>query len=143
MLAKIATSILVFIGASVFMGAMVIYQTGIVYVEVEEKKPDGHHLFIPVPVILAHAAVAFVPDKEMEEVRAEVGPRKELVLAACDALIACPDGPFVEYKNGVDEHVTVVKRGRYLYVDADTKDEKVKVRVPIHAVRNLVKQVAD
>ncbi|RPJ58401.1 MAG: hypothetical protein EHM23_17705 [Acidobacteria bacterium] len=142
MLAKIATSLLLFIGAGIFMLATVLYQTGIVYVEVEEKRPDGHHLYIPVPVVLAHAAVACVPDKELKDVRAEMAPRKELIVAACDAISDCPDGAFVEYKNGDEEHVTVTKRGNYLLVDVDSKCEKVKVRLPIWSVRNLVTQVA-
>ncbi|RPJ86541.1 MAG: hypothetical protein EHM18_05700 [Acidobacteria bacterium] len=142
MLAKIATSLLLFIGAGIFMLATVLYQTGIVYVEVEEKRPDGHHLYIPVPVILAHVAVACVPDEELKDVRAEMAPRKELIVAACDAISDCPDGAFVEYKNGDEEHVTVTKRGNYLLVDVDSKCEKVKVKVPISSVRNLVTQVA-
>ncbi len=143
MLAKIATSILLFIGTGVFMLATIVYQTGILYVEVQEKKPDGHHLYIPVPVVLAHAAVACVPDKELKEVRAELAPRRDLIVAACDAVSDCPDGAFVEYRNGDEEHVTVAKRGNYLLVDVDSGGEKVKVRVPIWSVRNLVTQVAD
>ncbi len=142
MLAKIATSLLLFIGAGIFMLATVLYQTGIFYVEVQEKKPDGHHLYIPVPVVLAHAAVACVPDKELKEVRAELTPRRDLIVAACNAISDCPDGAFVEYSNGDQEHVTVSKRGGYLLVDVDSRDEKVKVRVPIWSVRNLVTQVA-
>ncbi len=142
MLAKIATSLLLFIGAGIFMLATVLYQTGIFYVEVQEKRPDGHHLYIPVPVVLAHAAVACVPDKELKEVRAELTPRRDLIVAACDAISDCPDGAFVEYTNGDQEHVTVAKRGGYLLVDVDSRDEKVKVRVPIWSVRNLVTQVA-
>ncbi len=142
MLAKIATSLLLFIGAGIFMLATVLYQTGIFYVEVQEKKPDGHHLYIPVPVVLAHAAVACVPDKELREVRAELAPRRDLIVAACNAISDCPDGAFVEYSNGDREHVTVSKRGGYLLVDVDSRDEKVKVRVPIWSVRNLVTQVA-
>ncbi|MFB3904703.1 MAG: hypothetical protein ACE15E_14730 [Acidobacteriota bacterium] len=142
MLAKVATSILLFLGTGVFMLATVLYQTGIFYVEVHEKSPHGHHLYIPVPVILAHAAVACVPDKELSEVRAELARRKDLIVAACDALSDCPDGAFVEYKNGSQEHVTVSKRGGYLLVDVDCEGEKVKVRVPIWSVRNLVTQVA-
>jgi len=142
MLTKIATAILLFLGTGIFMLATVLYQTGIFYVEVEEKRPDGHHLYIPVPVVLAHAAVACVPEKELREVRAELTPRKDLVVAACDAISDCPDGAFVDYRNGDQEHVTVTKRGNYLLVDVDSKDEKVKVRVPIWSVRNLVTQVA-
>ncbi len=142
MLAKIATSILLFIGTGVFMLATVVYQTGILYVEVQEKGPDGCHLYIPVPVVLAHAAVACVPEKELREVRAELTPRKDLIVAACDAISDCPDGAFVEYRNGVEEHVTVTKQGGYLLVDVDSKSEKVKVRVPIWSIRNLVTQVA-
>jgi hypothetical protein len=142
MLARIATAILVFVGAGIFMLATVVFQTGILYVEVQEKKPDGHHLYIPVPVVLAHAAVACVPDKELREVRAELTPRKDLIVAACNAFSDCPDGAFVEYTNGNQEHVTVAKRGRYLTVDVNSRDEKVKVRVPIWSVRNLVTQLA-
>jgi hypothetical protein len=143
MLTKIATGLALFIGTGIFMLAAVLYETGIFYVEVQEKKADGHHLYIPVPVVLAHAAIACVPDKELRGVRAELTPRRDLIVAACNAIGDCPDGAFVEYRNGDQEHVTVTKRGSYLLVDVDSKDEKVKVRVPVWSVRNLVMQVAD
>ena len=93
-------------------------------------------------VVLAHAVVACAPEKELEQVRAELGPHKDLVIAACDALSDCPDGAFVEYKNGDQEHVSIRKAGNYLLVDVNSKQEKVKVRVPIFSVRNLVTQIA-
>ena len=119
MLTKIATGILLILGMGIFMLATLLYQTGIFYVEVQEKKPDGHHLYIPVPVVLAHAVVACAPEKELEQVRAELGPHKDLVIAACDALSDCPDGAFVEYKNGDQEHVSIRKAGNYLLVDVN------------------------
>ena len=140
---KILGVMLVVIGVMFWGAVMTVYSTGVVVVEVHEKGPSGTNLFLPVPVILAHAAIAFVPEEQLREVRAELGPRKDLVIAACEEMSRCPDDTvFVQYKSE-DEEVIVRKEGDALKVLADTADGKVRVRVPISSVRNLVDQLAD
>ncbi|HXK60701.1 MAG TPA: hypothetical protein PLP42_12500 [Acidobacteriota bacterium] len=142
MLAKVTASILLFTVAAIFFGALVIHRTGVLYVEVEEKKPDGQRLYMPVPMLLAHAAVSVAPEQALEEVRSELTSHTELILAVCEELAGCPDGPFVEYRNGSGEYVTVAKRGGHLLVDVNSTAEKVKVHVPINGVQNLIRQIA-
>ena len=140
---KILAGILVVMGAIFWGAVLTVYQTGVVVVEVHEKDPSGTNLFLPVPVVLAHAAIALAPEEELREVRAELGARKELVMAACEELSRCPDDTvLVEYKSQ-DEEVIVRKDGDTLKILADTADGTVRVRVPLSSVRNLVDQLAD
>jgi hypothetical protein len=139
---KILAGLAVVIGALIWGSVLAVWATGVVVVEVDEKSPKGQHLYLPVPVILAHAAIALTPDEHLREARTELVARKDLVMAACKELSRCPDTMFVEYKSP-NEHVTVRKEGDTFKVLADTEDTKVRVSVPIRSVRNLVSQLAD
>jgi hypothetical protein len=141
MLGKIAAGILIFIGAIFWAAVIVVSATGIVYVEVEEKRPAGHQVYLPVPVALAHAALWLVPKEGLREVTAEVAPRRDLILAAVGELADCPDGSLVEFRSS-EESFRIDKRDGFLLFDMDTRDERVNVQVPIRSIRNLVSQLA-
>jgi hypothetical protein len=143
MLTKIIAGVLIFIGAIFWSSVIVVSATGIVYVQVEDKKPAGHLVYLPVPVALAHVALWLVPRDGLRDVTAEIAPRKEMILALCSELADCPDGSLVEFRSR-EERVSVDKRDGYLLFDMDTASERVKVQVPIRSIRNLVSQlVAD
>jgi len=140
MLAKIGMVILVVFVQLVFVIGLVLYQTGIIMVEVQEKGPSGYHLYVPVPVALLHAGLLIVPKEEMRQVRQEVGERKALIMGVCEEIDQCPNGSYLEYRSQ-DEQVTVKKEDGDLIVLVDSGQEKVRVEVPVFAVRNLMAQV--
>jgi hypothetical protein len=121
-------------------GAAVI-SAGSIQVSVRDKGPDGFSLAIPVPVNLASAVLTFIPDRELEEIRAGFGPWMPAIEAALDGLARCPDGPLVEV-DSADETVRIVKRGGKLVIDVDSRDETVHVAVPIRGALKLVRQLA-
>ena len=41
----------------------VVAGTGVVVVDVNQAGPDGHHIVVPVPLLLAESAAVFVPEK--------------------------------------------------------------------------------
>ena len=140
MLAKIGMVILVIFVQFVFLIGLVLYQTGIIIVDVQEKGPSGYHLYIPVPVALLHAGLLIVPKEELREVRQEIGQRKALIMGVCEQIYQCPDGSYLEYRSQ-HEQVTVKKEDGDLVVFVDSGQEKVRVEVPVFAVRNLMAQV--
>ena len=107
---------------------------GIVVVDVREGGPDGTHVVVPVPLVLAQAAVALAPavapeDKMRvpEEALEHMGVARE-VLAA---LAAAPDGELVRVEER-SETVVIEKEGRSLRVHVTGERENVSVNVPLH-----------
>jgi len=113
---------------------------GTVYVSVREKGPDGFSISLPVPVNLASSALSFIPEDELEEIRAEIGPWMPVVDAVLAELARCADGTLVEVESD-SETVSIVKRGGKLVIDVDTRDETVHLSVPIRGVEKLVRQL--
>jgi hypothetical protein len=113
---------------------------GTVYVSVQEKGSDGFSISIPVPVNLASTALSFIPEEELEDIRAEIGPWMPVVEVVLEELARCPDGPLVEVEND-RETVTIVKRGGKIIIDVDNRHDKVHVSVPIRGVEKLVRQL--
>lgn len=113
---------------------------GTVYVSVQEKGPDGFSISIPVPVNLASTALSFIPEEELEDIRAEIGPWMPVVEVVLEELARCPDGPLVEVESD-RETVTIVKRGGKIIIDVDNRHDKVHLSVPIRGVEKLVRQL--
>ena len=89
------------------------------------------------PVNLAHIALSLIPDEELADVRAELEPWMPVIEVVMAELADCPDGVLVEVEDG-DETVSIVKRGRKLVIDIDTRDESVHVSIPIRGVARLI-----
>lgn len=103
---------------------------GIVVVDVREGGPDGTHIVVPVPLVLAQAALTFVPEEKvrMKLDRAE----KHLPLAreVLEALAEGPDGELVRVEEPGEE-VVITKVGDTLHVRVQDKNDDVTVNVPL------------
>jgi len=108
---------------------------GVMVVDVKEGGPNGHHIVVPVPLVMAQAALAVasvaapadklrVPDTEAIE---HIGIAREVL----EALAAAPDGELVRVEER-DELVVVAKEGRSLHVTVKGSKENVSVNVPLH-----------
>lgn len=124
----------VILGAPVAMLATVA-SLGVVVVDVKEGGPDGHHIVVPVPLVLAQAALAVAPAvAPPDKLRIPDGePLKHIGLAreVLDALAKAPDGELVRVEEK-DETVVVAKQGRSLHVTVSGQRENVSVNVPLH-----------
>ncbi len=108
---------------------------GIVVVDVREGGPDGHRIVVPVPLVLAQAALTLAPvvapaDKlriPNHEVLEHVGLAREVL----EALAAAPDCELVRVEER-DEQVVITKEGQSLRVHVSGKKENVSVNVPLH-----------
>ena len=112
---------------------------GVVVVDVQEGGPDGHRIMVPVPLVLAQAALAAGPIVAEEELRIpdealeHIGIAREIL----DALAAAPDGVLVHVQEPVEE-VIIRKEGDKLVVRVHGKKEEVSVNVPLHLARSAL-----
>lgn len=129
------TKLAVILGVPIAMLATVA-SLGIVVVDVREGGPSGHRVVVPVPLVLAQAALAVAPAVAPQdklrippEALAHVGLAREVIEALADA----PDGELVRVEDG-SEHVLIAKEGRSIRVRVDSDREHVNVTVPLHLV---------
>jgi hypothetical protein len=128
---------------AVVMGAPIallatVASLGVVVVDVKEGGPHGHHVVVPVPLVLAQAALAVAPAlAPPDKLRLHEGEALEHVDVArdvIDALAKAPDGELVRVEER-DELVVISKQGRTLHVSVHgRRGEDVDVNVPLHFV---------
>ncbi len=107
---------------------------GRVVVDVREGGPGGTHVVVPVPLVLAQAAVALAPTMAPEDkmrVPDEALEHMGLAREVLEALAAAPDGELVRVEER-NETVVIQKEGRTLKVHVTGEKENVSVNVPLH-----------
>ncbi len=109
--------------------------TGLVIVDV--KTSDGPHIVVPVPLVLAHAALGFAPHEAREVEVPELGEYSEVAGKLLAELRDAEDGILVEVEDG-DDHVLIEKIGDELAIDVSSDDEDVSVRIPLAAAASIL-----
>ncbi len=75
-----------FLLVALFLGA-----TGILLVDVREGGADGTHIVIPVPLVLAQAALAFAPAEARYVKCEDFAQYQEIAVRLAEELSRCPD----------------------------------------------------
>jgi hypothetical protein len=112
--------------------------TGIAWVDVREGGPNGTHIVVPVPLLAAEVASAFVP---IPDLRHEMGEAREHLGAArkvLEALRESPDGELVRVEEK-DETVVISKEGDTLRVHVTGRNEEVNVNVPLESAAEVIR----
>lgn len=122
-------------------GASVLCSDGLVHVKVIEKEPQGHHINVIAPAVLAPIAVHLAPRRELAQAARELQPNMPVIRAALAGLRDTEDVVFVEV-NEPGEHVQVSKLDGSIVVDAEDTGETVHVSVPIGAISSTIEQLA-
>jgi hypothetical protein len=122
-------------------GAGVLCSEGLVHVKVIEKQPQGLHINVIAPAMLAPIAVHFVPSRDLAQATQQIQPYMPTIRAALDGLRNSEDVVFVDVKEP-GEHVHVSKSGGSIIVDVDDDGETVHVSTPIRAISSTVEQLA-
>jgi hypothetical protein len=122
----------------VAVAGIVIQQTGVVIIDVQSK--DGH-VFLPIPLLLVNTALNFAPIADQVNLPDELDTHSDLIQAAADELLHCPDGPFVEV-NSPHDKVLIAKKGANIVVDVKSREEKVYVQIPIKATGKVFAKLA-
>jgi hypothetical protein len=103
---------------------------GVMVVDVREGGPDGHHLVIPVPLVVAQAALGFVPAEKTRVPLGEAARHLPLARDVIEALADGPDGELVRVEEN-DHIVVITKAGKALHVRVQEGGSDVNVNVPL------------
>jgi hypothetical protein len=106
---------------------------GIVVVDVREGGPDGQRIVVPVPLMLAQAAVAAAPaiaEEKLQITDREALEHMDLAREVVEALAKSPDGELVRVEER-EEQVVIRKEGNLLRVRVEGPKENVSVNLPL------------
>jgi hypothetical protein len=121
--------------------AISVHRAGMIEVDVRATGPGGCDVRgLKFPGALAPLALGFVPDCELEEVRAEIDEWGPLAREICRSMGRAPDFVLAEVVSD-REYVRVAKEGRRLLVFVESDDEEVRVVVPLGTVEALLKKL--
>jgi hypothetical protein len=120
------------------VAGIVIQKTGVMIVDVQSK--DGR-VFLPIPVGLINGALSLAPISNKISLPHHLEDHSEVMQAAAQALIDCPDGPFIEV-DARDAQVLVSKKGENMIIDVKSDDEKIYVKIPIRATGKTLAKLA-
>lgn len=129
-------------GCTVLGVAALAYSGGVVDVQVDEKRPNGQHIHLPLPALGAVAVVEMVPSRHFAHGTRDFEQFAPVIHAVAKELENCPDTVLVEVQ---DDHETVhiAKDGNYLVIDVDNRQEKVHVSFPIRMMATVLDVVAN
>jgi hypothetical protein len=108
-----------------------------VIVDVREGAPDGVRLWIPVPLVLAQAALQFAPDEARHVRNKDLAEFLLLLRAVAKELKNASDAELVRVEEG-DQRVLVAKSGVDLVVDVSSPHQNVHVAVPVEAIEEFL-----
>ena len=131
----------ILLGTAVLGGAVAM-QDGIVTVNVREKHPGGHHIWVAAPGVLIPLGLKFAPKHELQEQMRCSREWLPVVRAALRELQKTPDAVFVEVETA-RQHVLVQKTWGRIKVDVDTDDAEVHVAVPLRTAQHALAELEE
>jgi hypothetical protein len=129
------------IAGTALAGLGLICSEGMIEVNVVEKQPETHHVYLLAPAMLVPIAMHFIPSRNLGHAAAEIKPWMPTIRAALEQLRAGEDLTLVEVREP-GQHVIVAKSGGSMVVDVTDKDDIVHVSAPLRAIESTVEQVA-
>jgi hypothetical protein len=142
---KIAAIVLVGLPVAILSSLLaLVLATGLLVVDVKEGGPGGHRIVVPVPLLAAQAALAFVPEDKLRlNMPEEAARHLPVAREVLEALAAAPDGELVRVEQP-GERVLVEKRGDLLHVSVHDGDgEDVEVNIPIRAALDVLPRAGE
>jgi hypothetical protein len=129
------------IAGTALAGVGLICSEGMIEVNVVEKQPEVHHVYVLAPAMLVPITTHFIPSSKLAHAAGEIKPWMPTIRAALEQLRAGDDVTLVEVREP-GQHVLVAKRGGSVVVDVTGDDETVHVSAPLRAIESTVEQVA-
>jgi hypothetical protein len=129
------------IAGTALAGLGLICSEGMIEVNVVEKQPETHHVYLLAPAMLVPIAMHFIPSRNLGHAAAEIKPWMPTIRAALEQLRAGEDLTLVEVREP-GQHVIVAKSGGSMVVDVTDKDDIVHVSAPLRAIESTVEEVA-
>lgn len=141
MFAKVLLGILAFCAVMFGVAGIVVYQSGILIVDVNDKVA-GHHVYLPVPMLLADVGLTLMPSSSYQDLQRELGPHREVLKALSRELANCPDSTFVEVQTR-QENVKIAKEGDDLIVNVVSPDANVHIEVPLSSTERIFSKLTN
>jgi hypothetical protein len=131
------------VGCGLLLAASVV-TSGLVTVKVNETKPGGTNLYVPVPAGLLYLGMDLLPlldrHHEMARARKEMGAWAPVAEAAMQSLEDCPDAVLVDVQDR-NETVKIVKVGRTIEIRVHGGDGDVHISLPAHLFTRVARQL--
>lgn len=129
------------IAGTAVAGLGLICSEGMIEVNVVERQPEAHHVYVLAPAMLVPITTHFIPSSKLGRAAREVQPWMPTIRAGLEQLRAGEDVTLVEVQEP-GQHVLVAKRGGSVVVDVTGDDETVHVSAPLRAIESTIEQVA-
>ena len=137
LLGKIALGIT----GTMLAGVGAICSQGMIEVNVVERQPEVHHVYVIAPAMLVPIATYFIPRHDLGDASQQSRPYMPTIRAALDQLQATEDFVLVDVKDR-NQHVEVQKIGGSLVVDVRDENETVHVETPVRMISSTLEQLA-
>ena len=122
-------------------GVGLLCSEGLIEVNVVERQPEAHHVYVLAPAALVPMTMRFIPSRKFGRASRELQPWMPTIRAALDDLRETDDVTLVDVTEP-GQHVVVTKQGGSVVVDVHDQDETVHVSAPIRAIASTIEQVA-
>jgi hypothetical protein len=122
-------------------GVGLLCSEGMIVVNVVERAPEVHHVYVIAPATLVPIGMHFAPRRELSRAAAEIKPWLPTIRVALEQLRDTDDVTLVEVREP-GEHVRVTKEGRSIVVDVEDHDDTVHISTPIRAISSTIEQLA-
>jgi hypothetical protein len=122
-------------------GASILCSEGLVHVKVIEKQPQGVHINVIAPAMLAPIAVHLAPQRDLAQAARQIQPYLPVIRAALDGLRESEDVVLVDVQEP-GEQIEVAKSGSSIVVDVNDEGETVHISTPVRAISSTVEQLA-
>ncbi len=137
LLGKIALGV---VGTAV-AGVGLLCHDGMIEVNVVERRPEVHHVYVIAPALLVPIGMHFAPRQDLSRAAAQIQPWMPTIRAALEQLRESDDVLFVEVREP-GEHVRVAEQGGSIVVDVEDADDTVHVSTPIRAISGTIEELA-
>ena len=138
LLGKIALGIT----GTMLAGVGAICSQGMIEVNVVERQPEVHHVYVIAPAMLVPIVTHFIPRHDLGDASQQLRPYMPTIRAALDQLQETEDFVMVDVKDR-KQHVEVQKIGGSLVIDVKDENETVHVETPLEQLADKESATAD
>lgn len=137
LLAKIALGF----GATVVMAGAYTFREGLIRVDVDETRGQGHHVHVWAPAAIVPMAMHFIPRVKMQEAGERAADFMPLVHAVAKELQRYPEAELVEVHDG-EQYVRIRTHNGNLLIDAEEPGQTVHVSCPLATIDDVSRELA-
>jgi hypothetical protein len=128
-------------GATVLLAGAYTFHEGVLRVDVDESRGQGHHVHVWVPAAIVPMAMRFVPRGRMCAAGERSAKFMPLVHAVAKELQKYPEAELVEVHDG-EQYVRIRTHNGSLLIDANEPGQTVHVSCPLATIDDVSRELA-